>query len=446
MPVICATTRHRSMTALSFAEEQLWLADQADPLTSPFVDCAPNLSLVVRLTNVPDQRALEASLNDIARRHDVLRSRFVASDGRPRRVCEPDLRIKLARSEMPGIRREDRLEVATRVLVEDVQRRFDLSVAPLLRASLVALADDEHVLAIAVHHIVFDRWSKRVLALELRELYEAYTTGRTAQLQPLAMQYAEYVQWQRQGLEGRLGQTLLEHWTARLRDVPDLALPTDNRRELSGSTRSGTWWFRIPANDAARLAAMGRRIRGTLATVLLAILNLLLYRVSGADDIAVGVPVSDRRRPELEHMIGLFTNAVVVRTVMKRGMTFLDLLDRVRGNLVEACRYQDMPLGYLRQVLGVQRPLFRVLFNFMPQIPESALELAGLQVEPLTIAPEPESLADVSLNVRPDCGALVCRLVYKADLFSPARIQELGGQFQALVGRILDAPEQSIDA
>jgi hypothetical protein len=435
------------MTDVSFAEEQLWLADRADPRTIPFIDCAPSLSAVVRIEGAFDEQALEASLNEIVRRHDVLRSRFVARNGRPIRVCEASPPIALARIDLRGAAagHEDRMALATHVVAEEVRRPFDLACGPLVRATLVALGDAQRILAITVHHIVFDRWSKRVMAQELKQLYEAYAAGRRPpHLEPLPMQYPEYVEWQRQRLEGELGRVLMEHWRTRLRDLSDLTLPGDGSREHA-STRAGSCWFTIPPADVARLSAMSVRSRVTLATLMLGILNLFLYRVSGADDLAVGVPASDRRRPEFERLIGLFSNAVVVRTTVSRGMTFLELLDRARGALVEACRYQDMPFGHLVRAIDAQRPLYRVLFNFMPVIPASHLELPGVDVQPVAIATEPESLADLSLHVRREGDSLVCRLVYKADLFSSARMQEFAAQFQALVSGVIDDPRNSVD-
>ena len=176
------------------------------------------------------------------------------------------------------------------------------------------------------------------------------------------------MQWQRERLEGPFGRELIDYWTDRLRGLEDLVLPRRGDRGPVASTRSATWCFAIPAADTSRLVATSRRWRVTTTTVMLAVLTLLLRKVSGQNDIAVGVPLSDRRRPDFEHLIGLFMNVVVVRTTIAPGMTFLELLDRVRRAIVEACRNQDMPYGYLSKVMQADRPLYRVVFNFMPSI------------------------------------------------------------------------------
>jgi hypothetical protein len=439
-----ATGDSPAETDLSFAEEQLWLAEQAGPAALPFVDCAPGLSIVVRLENALNRRALEDSLTDIVRRHDVLRSRFMVREGRPVRLSGQPSRLRLTTIDLRRACHDERFDVARQVLARQVTRRFDLARGRLLRAVLVVLADDEHILAITVHHIAFDRWSKRVLSVELGQLYEAYATGRTPGLEPLPALYRDYVQWQRDRLDGRLGRELIDYWTARLSGLGDLVLPCDGDHGPIASTRSGTWWFAIPAEDTSRLVVMSRRWRVTITTVLLAVFMLLLHRLSGQDDIAVGVPLSDRRHPDFEHLIGLFMNVVVVRTTISPGMTFLNLLDRVRHAIVDACRYQDMPYGYLSKVMQAQRPLYRVVFNFMPTIPASALELHGLHVEPVEIDADREALADVSLHVHHKSGALACRLAYKADVFSSGWIRDFAEQFQTLVTAILNPCDEHV--
>lgn len=247
-------------------------------------------------------------------------------------------------------------------------------------------------------------------------------------------------------MEGPLGQALIEYWTARLSALTDLALPDDSSPDRIVSPRAAIAEFTVPAADVDRLTAMSRRSRVPFATVMLAVLTLFLHKVSGQDDITVGVPLSDRRHPDFEQLIGLFMNVVVVRTALTSELTFLDLLDRVRRALLDACRYQDLPYGHLVQIIPARKPFYRVVFNFMPPVPASAMELPGLQVVPLAIAAESQALADLSLHVRQASGTLICRFVYKADLFSSARIRHFVEQFRILVSAIADGPEKGIDA
>lgn len=430
--------------ALSYAEEQLWLAERASPGAVPFFECAPSVSIVVQLAGPLNRAALENSLTEIVRRHHVLRSRFLVSHGRPARRFRRPSRIALTTLDLRRDPGEDRLAAARRVIAKSVNRRFDLDSGRLLRALLAALADDLHVLAITVHHIVFDRWSKRVLARELQQLYAAYAAGRAPDLEPLPAQYGDYVQWQRDRLESPFGRQLIEYWTAALSGLGELTLPLRGDCAPAASMRAGTWWFMVPPEDTSRLVAMSRRCRVTITSVLLAVLVLLLNRLSGREDIAVGVPLSDRRRPDFEQLIGLFMNVVVVRTTVTPLITFLELLERVRRAIVDACRYQDMPCGCLSTLVETPRPLYRIVFDFVPAIPASELELPALRVEPLEIDADRAALADLSLHVHHKAGTLACRLGYKADLVPAHWAGEFAAQFQSAVTAVLNAPHQRI--
>jgi hypothetical protein len=309
----------------------------------------------------------------------------------------------------------------------------------------MALSGHEHILAVAVHHIVFDRWSGRLLESELRRFYCAHVTGELTGVRPLSAQYQDYVLRQQELLNSERGRNLSEYWTSKLRGLPDLMLPCDSVRGRATSTRSGSSRFTIPPEDVSRLVVLSRQSRTTLAATMLAIFTLFLYRLSGMDDLAIGVPLSDRRRPELEEVIGLFMNVVVVRASITNGMTFPDLLDRVRRGLVDACLHQDLPYGYLRRIVPA-RPLYRVIFNFLPDLPGSDPEWGGLRAEHL---PSPEelrsSLADLSLHLHPEGGTLLCRLVYKAELISEDRGRSFATQIQTLTKEVLQTPRNCLD-
>jgi hypothetical protein len=429
---------------LSFGEELLWKAEVRDPGVLPFFDCARSLSLALRLQGPMNHDALRSALEAVVQRHDALRSRFVVQSGQPKRVCGLDPSIKLTIIDRSSVSPENRQDLLERIIAPQVDGSFDLSRGPLALAVLAALGCGEHILYITVHHIVFDRWSNRLLARELTHFYEAHVTGRETELPPLPAQYQSYVQWQRQRLESEHGRKMIEYWLKRLDGLPDIDLRSDRAGFRTLSTRPGSSWFTIPAEDVNRLMTLSRHLRATLATIVLAVFKIFLCRIGGTDDIAVGVPLSDRRRPEFERMIGLFMNVVVVRTSISHGMTFMELLDRVRRGLVDACLHQDMPYGYLLKLVGA-RPLYRVVFNFMPSLPALEVELTGANTTLVPTATNPESVADLSLNVRADNGALLCRFLYKADLFSEARGECFAKQLQALIRAVLHDPHNRID-
>jgi hypothetical protein len=434
-----------SGTQLSFAEELMWQADLGGPGALPFFDCPRILLRTVRLQGPLNQEALMVSLGQVVQRHDVLRSRFVVRNGQPVRLASQPPSFSFTIIDRQSPLREDPYEIVEDVIKPRIDREFDLAHGPLVRAILVVLAGHDHILAIAVHHIVFDRWSKHLLELELKRFYCAYLTGRVAPTKPLPAQYHDYVVWQRQQLDSERGRKLAEYWADRLTGLPALTLPCDTTCGPVTSSRPGTSWFTIPIEAVHRLIILSRQSRATLATTMLAIFMLFLYKVSGVDDVAVGVPLSDRRRPQFEQLIGLFMNVVVVRTSIANGMTFLNLLDLVRRNLVDACLHQDLPYGYLLQTNGA-RPPYRIVFNFMSSMPASDLELVGVQARPLSVHADPHAVADLSLHVCNESGALLCRLLYKADLFSEDYGRKFATQIEFLTKAILQSPQNCIDA
>jgi NRPS condensation-like uncharacterized protein len=428
---------------LSFSEELMWQAEVGDPQILPFFDCARSLWLVLRLQGSLNQEALRASLDAVVQRHEVLRSTFVARNGQPVRLISPSPSFcftTIDRRRSPSANPSEIVEKEIKPLLE----QFDLACGPLLRAALVQLSSDEHILAIAVHHILFDRWSRRLLELELRRLYCAFVTGSDPDIRPLPVQYQGYVSWQREQLNSERGRKLSTYWTNKLSRLPVLTLPCDGACGTGSSTTSGTSWFTIPQEEVSRLVVLSRQSRTTLAATMLAVFALFLSRLCGTDDIAVGVPLSDRRRPEFEEVIGLFMNVVVVRASISNGLTFLDLLDRVRRSLVDACVHQDLPYGYLQQIIAT-RPAYKVVFNFMPTLAGADMEWAGIRAEPLPTPMELQSFADLSLHLRHEGAALLCRLVYKADLFSEDCGQSFAAQIQALTTAVAQAPQNSVD-
>jgi Condensation domain len=429
---------------LSFGEELMWKAEVRDPEVPPFFDCARSLSLALRLQGPVNHDVLRSALEAVVRRHDVLRSRFVVQSGQPKRVSGPGPLIELTMIDQSSESPENRQDLLERIIAPQVDGSFDLARGPLLLAILVALGRGEQILYITIHHIVFDRWSKRLLAQEFTRFYEAYVTGRVTELPPLPAQYQSYVRWQRQRIESDHGRKMIEYWLKRLDGLSDIDLRSDRAGSRALSTRPGSSRFTIPAEDMNRLMALSRHSRATLATIVLAVFKLFLCRISGTDDIAVGVPLSDRRRPEFERLIGLFMNVVVVRTSISHSMTFMEFLDRVRRGLVDACLHQDLPYGYLLKLVGA-RPLYRVVFNFMPGLPALEGELTGVNTTLVRTATEPESVADLSLHIRSDNGALLCRLLYKADLFSESQGEQFAEQLQTLIRAVLHDPHSRID-
>lgn len=432
---------------LSCGEELLWHEARGAGET-PFVDCPPTLSLVLRLKNALHYAGLEAGLNEIVRRHDVLRSAFPASDERPYRLCAQSLTVPLALVDLRRAPADSRASLLQASLTRHVADPFDIASGPLFRAALFALDVDDHVFSLTVHHLVFDDWSRRVVARELEQLYASYSSGRPARLPALALPpgYRAYVEWQKTQIASARTDTLVDHWRTRVgvslastvtSDIPGVSRP---------STRADSHRFLIAGTDAERLGALARQRRTTLATLMLAIFGLQLRRSGDTDEVTVGLPVSDRRRHEFEDLVGLFSNVVVVRLRVSDTMTFLDLLEGVRDEVRDAYAHQDVPYGHLLRSICARGPLYRVIYNFLPRPSGAVMSLTGLEVEPVPVAGGSRSVADMSLHVQNRPAGLACRVTYRTDLFSGVRIHGFSRQYQLLVSDVVDAPQAPIGA
>lgn len=422
-------------TELSFAEELLWEAELGEERV-PFLDCARSLSLVMRFRGKVNGNALCAGLEAIIRRHSVLGSRISVRAGRPSRLYSRVRTSNVPMLEERAVESEAFEDVVTDLIKPEIERPFDLTQEPLVRAALVTLPTEEQILAICLHHIVSDRWSMHLLGIELQRLYNAYHTDKSESLAPLPAQYHDYVAQQRQHLNGTRGRKVSDYWINRLATLPPVILSCSTRNDRAFSTDSDSAWCTLTLDDATRLVVLSREHKTTLATTLLALFQLFLYRTSGLDEFVIGVPISDRRRPEFESLIGLFMNVVVVRTTMVPRMTFRDLLQLVRHNLVDACLNQDLPYGHLIQVMG-GRPLYRVLFNFMPDLPHANLTFGGVQAERIPVGGTHQSLADLSLHVGSRAGQLLCRMLYKKEAFPIMAGISFAEQFRSLTRQVL---------
>jgi hypothetical protein len=425
---------------LSYAERLLWAAEHVEgpqPVV-PFLDCPPALTTLIPFDHRPQVAALRASLDEVIGRHEVLRSTFVRHDGRPVRVIRPARSIEIAELDASSTSDGD---AATAVVRRQAMTPFSLAEGPLVRASLLTLGSGAHVLALTVHHIVFDQWSKQLLADELTRAYQAHLAGADSPLEPLPAAYHDYVQWQHEQVTGARGRELARFWTERLRAMSAVALPHDGH---AASTRSATCPFTIPAATADRLRAISQRARVTLATTMLAVLAVFLRDAGGNSEVTIGVPVSDRRRHEFERLIGLFTNVVIVRAAVRCDATGQQAIACVHRAMTEAYRYQDMPYGRLVQLIGLNAPLFRVAFNFIP-MPQRALYLRPRLSSLASEDDRVRALADLTLHVRAgSSGELACRFSYKSDVFATGRVQGFAREFDRLVHAVVAAPHAPV--
>jgi amino acid adenylation domain-containing protein len=440
-PPIARADRDRPLLA-SFAQQRLWFLDQLDPGQASY-----NIPTAVRLVGDLDVPALEAAINEIVRRHEVLRTTFSSEAGIPRQVIADDLRLSLGVDDLGHLDPEARQAEAARLIAEEARRPFDLAVGPLIRARLLRLGDREHVILVTMHHIVSDGWSIGVLIREVSALYVAFRAGELSPLPEPTLQYADYSAWQREWLQGDVLQAQLDYWSGRLEGLPTLEIPTDRPRSAA-STRGGDERAVLlpkPLLDSTR--ELARQEGATLFMTLLAAFQVLLQRYSGQDDFAVGSPIAGRTRSELENLIGFFVNTLILRADLAGDPSFRALIGRTREAALGAYTHQDLPFEQLVGVLRPDReaarsPLFQVMF-VLQNAPLPALEAPDLTLELLDSASGTAKF-DLTLFATEEPEGLRVKMEYSTDLFDAPTVDRMLAHFRILLEGAVDQPDRPI--
>ncbi|MCY7321521.1 MAG: condensation domain-containing protein, partial [Phormidesmis sp. CAN_BIN36] len=331
---------------LSFAQQRLWFLYQLAP-DNPFY----NVPAAIRLTGSLNQAALERSFNEIVRRHSALRTTFNIVDGQPVQVVAPNAPIDLSVVDLQSVAVHDRDRISQQLATAEAQRSFNLTIDPLLRVTLLQFSSTESILLLTLHHIVADGWSLGVLIRELACFYTASLEGQLPKLPTLPIQYADFACWQRNWLQGEVLEEQLAYWRSQLQDLSVLQLPQDRPRPVVQSYKGATYPLQISPKLTQSLAALSQQSGASLFMTLLAAFQTLLYRYTGQEDIAIGSPIANRHRSELEGLIGFFVNSLVLRSDLSGDPTFRKLLKRVREVALEAYVHQDLPFEKLVEAL-----------------------------------------------------------------------------------------------
>ncbi|HSF40167.1 MAG TPA: amino acid adenylation domain-containing protein [Thermoanaerobaculia bacterium] len=424
---------------LSFSQQRLWFLEQLAPGRSAY-----HIPAAWRIRGPLDAARLERALTSVVARHEALRTRFAAPDGRAVQIAGPAEPVALPRLDLSPLGSGAEAE-AGRALTEAVERPFDLSRPPLLRALLVRLEDEDYRLGIVLHHIAADAWSVGILMHEVAAFYQE----REVELPVLAVQYADFAAWQRgwltdERLAGEIG-----FWREQLAGVPDLlALPTDRPRPVLQSLEGDQLPIALPLPLAAAVESLGRREGATLYMVLLSVFEALLSRYSGQRDFTVGTPVANRGRAEVEPLIGFFVNTLVLRADLNGEPTLRQLVRRVRETTFAAFEHQALPFEKLVDELEIRRdlsrsPLFQVMFA-LHNTPLPRLELPGLAFEPVPLAGS-TSKFDLTLHLRATEEGLAGFLEYSTRLFDEATIRRFADCFARLLAGALAEPDRSLE-
>lgn len=433
----------QSPARLSFAQERLWFLYLLEGGSATY-----NVSLPFRLQGAVDIAALQRALDCLVQRHEILRTHFSMLNGEPRQIVESQLKLVIAYEDLRALSPVEREPRALQRAQEECRRPFDLTRAPLLRSYLWQLDDQDFLFLLSLHHNIFDEWSQEVLYRELAELYEAERGGREAALPELPIQYADFAEWQAAWMESEVAQEQLHYWKEKLAGAPQiLELPTDYLRPAVQSYRGQTCFARLPGDLLDGLRRLARQEHTTLFSLLLTAFEVLLYRLSGQTDFLVGTPIANRRRPELENLIGFFLNTLALRAHLSGSSSFRQILRRVSASLLEAFDHQDIPFERLVEELRPQRdlsrhPLFQVAFVLHPASLQS-LKLADLHVTPLRLN-YGFSKFDLTLFLSETTEGLDAVLEYASDLFEAGTMEAWLRSYAALLRGILDDPDIAV--
>jgi amino acid adenylation domain-containing protein len=402
----------------------------------------------VRLSGSLETNVLRRALKEIVGRHESLRTSFPAASGQPRQEIAAALELELEIHDLSRQPEPEREAEALRLATQEARHPFDLAQGPLFRASLLRLAEDEHLLLFTMHHIISDGWSMSVLVREVGQLYRAFIEDSPSPLAELPVQYADFAVWQREWLTGEVLERHLSYWKKQLGgDLPVLNLLTDKPRPQVQTFNGASQSLHLPARLLDSLNLLCKREGATLFMVLLASFKTLLTRYTGQTDIVVGSPIANRNRVEVEQLIGFFVNTLVLRTELAGNPSFREIVRRVRAVTLEAYAHQDMPFEQLVEQMQPERsmsrnPLFQVMFQ-MENTPKEALPLPGLRLSSVEVE-HVTSQFDLSLDVMEREDGLFVVAEYSTDLFDGETIGGLLRHWEVLLKGIVENPESRI--
>jgi amino acid adenylation domain-containing protein len=440
-PAIMPVPRERPI-ALSYTQQRLWFMVQLAPGATSY-----NVPAAVRIQGALSPEMLEKSLQEIVRRHEALRTRFVLVDGEPYQVIESEAALALPvvnLDDMPPRRRQSEAKYLAQ---EEARKPFDLASCPLARAQLLRFSENEHILLLTMHHIISDAWSISILIRELSAIYNGHLAGAAAILPELPVQYADFSVWQRTCMVGEALEQQLDYWRNQLAGLQPLELPTEYPRPAVQSGNGEFIAFAIPGALTEKLKDLSCRQGATLFMTLLTAFKALLSYYSQLLDITVGTSVAGRPRPEIEDVVGCFINILPLRTDLAGDPSFTELMERVKTVTLEAFAHQHVPFEKLVEVLHPERdpgrsPLVQIMFVFH-NVPQSELQLGDAKLEKLNIGNNSTKF-DLTLFMWEEMGALQATLQYSTDLFAPAGVRRMMEHYQLVLHAMVDDPEKPI--
>lgn len=427
----------------SHAQRQFWLLDRVASGNPVYI-----ASRRYTISGPLDVFSLERAFGEVARRHEVLRTRFPERGDGPVQEILPALPFRLPVVDLSAGSETERGKRLSALEAEKTREPFDLAEGPAWRAALARLGPDEHVLLLALHHIVFDGWSRALLEEELGTRYRALARDEPPPLGALPVQYADFAEWERERLSGERLERLLDWWTERLAGLPILDLPTDRPRSGGVSFDGACHRFDIPPALGMRLRSFATARRATPFMTLLAAFQALLHRVTGEVDLPVGCPTAGRLMPGSEVLIGCFINPVVIRGDVSGDPSFEELVARVRRSTVDALSHAEMRFEPLVERLAPERvpgmnPLFQVLFQFR-SFPPSTLRLGDDLTVDSSVIHSGGTTVDLAWSLDPRGDGFAGQIEYATGLFDEATVRGMSDRLLALVEGALADPRKRV--
>ncbi|MBF0396787.1 MAG: amino acid adenylation domain-containing protein, partial [Desulfobacterales bacterium] len=422
---------------LSFAQQRLWFLEQLEGASSIY-----NVSEAVRLKGNLNLSILEQVFSEISKRHEILRTTFPNLNGKPMQVISQKFNSHIKFIEI------SKLSDVTNLMEQESSHTFDLAKGPLHRIIIFRL-QEEFILQIIMHHIIYDAWSMNILLKEFSILYNAFCEQKKPSLPDLPIQYADFAYWQRKWLTGKVLEKQVSFWKEHLKDAPSLIeLPFDRPRPSMQTFRGANEHLEITLELYRKLYNLSKRFHTTLFTILMAAWNVLMSHYSGQDNIIIGTPIANRHRSETEHLIGFFVNTLAIHTDLSGNPTFIELISRISNVMQEVHDHQDLPFEYLTEILKPERslshtPIFQVMFVFNNN-PVNQINLFGINSVEWMTSEATKSKFDLTLFTDDTGEELKVWIEYNIDLFDSSTIKRMSEHFLNFLKNIVECPEKSI--
>jgi amino acid adenylation domain-containing protein len=448
--VITPRSDRNGASPLSPDQERLWFIHQLNPRSPAY-----NINLALRLQGAVDVSMLQRALNEVIRRHEILRTYFVAVSGKPAQITVPSLLLDLPQVDLRSLPEVERETEAVRILRQHVLVPFGLTDIPLLRALLIRIHENEYGFLLTLHHIITDWWSFNLIQKELTIIYQAFVNGQPSPLPEPKVQYADFASWQRSWLQGKEMEELTAHWKQQLAGAPHvLELPTDRPRPAAQTFTGKTCPVNLPKPLYESLKSLSRQENATMYMAALAVFQLLLHRYTGQNDFLIGSPSANRNRAGTENMIGYLLNTMVLRAQLADDPPVREFLKRTRSVVLDAYMHQDMPFGELVAHLRPERdlsrlPLVQVSFVFLMSGEHSAIgelsasEVGGISFSPLSFD-QGTARYDITFGLWETPEGLTGHLEYNTDLFDASTMRRMATHYRTLVESVVANPDARI--